>query len=381
MKIALVSPYDFAYPGGVTAHISHLAYQFQREGHTVRVLAPSSQPPDSIGVDYLYPLGRPVPVPSGGSIARISLSVWLGRRIRQLLEQERFDIVHLHEPLAPFLPMCVLYLSRSVNVGTFHAYHGSNRLYWLTRRPLTPLFHRLQGRIAVSKPAMEFVSRYFPGDYRIIPNGIDVDHFARPVAPIPDFWDGRRNLLFVGRLEKRKGLKYLLGAFSRLKWDYPDLRLIVVGPGQPDGESCRLMGERNVRDVVFVGPVPYRDLPRYYHSAHIFCSPATGKESFGIVLLEAMATGRPLVATDIPGYASVVRHGVEGLLVPPGDEEALAGAIRTLLDNPQLQAVMGARGRMRAQEFRWERVAQRVLDYYRELLATRATTRVTTAAG
>ena len=371
LKIALVSPYDFAYPGGVTAHVSHLAWQFMHAGHTVKVLAPSStsQNGEAEGLSVI-PLGRPVPVPSGGSVARLSLSFWLWRRIKSLLEREAFDIVHIHEPLAPFLPISILHHSHSVNVGTFHAFHGSGRLYRVTRLSLMSSFRRLQGLIAVSPAALRFVARYFPGDYQIIPNGIDVDRFSNGPGPLPQFDDGKINILYVGRLEKRKGLKYLLAAFSRIKWEFPNARLIVVGPGNLDKESHLLLGERNIQDVVFVGGAPYLDLPRYYQTADIFCAPSTGKESFGIVLLEAMAASKPVVATNIEGYSGVITHGQEGLLVPPKDEESLAQALGTLIEDSELRRQLGATGRSAVEQFEWDRVAARVIDYYGTLLGS-----------
>ena len=364
MKIALVSPYDFAYPGGVTIHINHLAHEFARRGHAVRILAPSSKPPASLGVENLVRLGYPVPVPGGGSIARISLSAWLEPRIKLLLEKESFDIIHLHEPLVPMLPFQVLQQSQTVNIGTFHAFQNHNPVYPWAKYALDHWMSKLHGRIAVSQPAHSFISRYFPGDYRIIPNSVDVDHFAQPMEPMPEFEDGKTNILFVGRLEKRKGLKYLLGAFGRLKWDYPDLRLLVVGPGNLDRDSYRILGERNLHDVVFLGGVSYADLPRYYRSAHIFCAPSTGRESQGVILLEALAAGRPIVASGIDGYASVLHYGAYGQLVPPKNEVALAASIKLLLESPSLRQDLVVRGSAYVQEFRRERVAGRVLEEY-----------------
>ena len=251
----------------------------------------------------------------------------------------------------------------SVKVGTFHTNRGT-KLYGIGGKQIVmPLFRRLDGRIAVSEPAFQFISSHFPGDYQIIPNGINVDEFA-DASPIPQLMDGKINLLFLGRLEKRKGLRYLLGAYSKLKWDRPELRLIVVGPGKPDDESYRIMSERNLQDVLFVGNVSDHEKARYFKSAHIYCSPATGRESFGIVLLEAMASGTPVVATDIPGFAGVVSHGDNGLLVPPKKEEELADAILTLLRDPGLRTRLAVSGVARAEEFRWERVAAKVIDYY-----------------
>lgn len=373
MKIALMSPYDHSFHGGVTNHIDHLAAQFRSWGHTVRVIAPCSTP-DRIADENFIPMGRPVPIPSGGSVARVSLSVWLRPKIKALLRQEAFDVIHLHEPFAGFVTLSALSMTNSVDsvrIATFHTYRGT-RLYKMGGSKLvTRYFRRLNGRIAVSVPAYQFISRHFPGQYEIIPNGIQVDEFAC-AEPFPHLQDGKINLLFLGRLnEKRKGLKYLLSAYSRLKWDWPNLRLLVVGPGKPDDDSYRIMSERNLQDVVFVGRVSDQDKARYYKSAHIYCSPATGKESFGIVLLEAMAAGVPVVASDIEGYSNVVTHGREGLLAPPRDDAALASAISVLLKDPGLCARLGAAGRQRADEFRWERVASWVMDYYRTCLDAR----------
>ena len=371
MKIGLVSPYDYAYPGGVMAHIFHLSQHLIKAGHEIKIIAPLSSPPAILDKGFIR-LGRSVPVPTGGSTARISLSVWLEPRIKRLLREENFDVIHLHEPLAPVIPLLILHLSQAVNVGTFHAFHGSSRVYWLSKHMLRRSHDRLDGRIAVSSPALGFVSKHFPGDYRVIPNGIEFNRFSKPARPLRDFQDGKLNILFVGRLEKRKGLRYLLGAYGKLKWKHPNTRLIVVGPGNPEPEAYRFIAERNIEDVVLVGGVSYEDLPRYYQAADIFCSPATGKESFGIVLLEAMAAGKPIVATNIEGYASVMSHREEGLLVPPKSEEALEEALNTLLADSALREEMGARGTQKAPHYDWERVTARIIEYYTYLLDRRS---------
>ena len=373
MKIAMVSPYDFTWPGGVTAHVSQLAHELKQSGHQVKVLAPHSPARECIEVDTFVPLGRSVPVPSGGSIARVSLSWWLYRRVRDLLEQESFDIIHLHEPLAPILPLCVLECSNTVNIGTFHAYYHRQHLYRFSQPIMKRWHQRLHGGIAVSPAAHKYVHNFFPRDYRIIPNGIDVDHFANdgpnPVQPWPEYQDGKTNILFVGRMEKRKGLKYLLEAYSRLKWEHPNIRLIVVGPGNLDKDSHRILSACNLQDVVLAGGVSYQDLPRYYASADIFCAPATGQESFGIVLLEAMASGKPIVASAIEGYMGIVQPGEQGLLFPRKDSEALADTLSTLIKEPEQAARMGATGRQMVEQYRWAVVAQQVETYYYDCIA------------
>ena len=372
MKIALISPYDFAYPGGVANHISALEHHFTKMGHQVRVIAPASKAVSSFG-DRFIPIGKPRPIPASGSIARITISPWLSSNIKAVLDEEKFDIIHLHEPLMPMLCTTVLRLSPTANIGTFHCCGSKPSYRWtkpFVKMLLKRWFRKLDGKIAVSKPAREFISKHFPGYYNIIPNGVDLEHFSPDISPIDKFSDGKLNILFVGRLEQRKGLPHLLKAYKRVKQEIPNSRLIIVGPGT----RLRRKYEKQVmraglKDVNFVGYVSNDELPRYYKTANIFCSPATGRESFGLVLLEAMAVGKPIVASNIEGYASVITHGVEGLLIPPRDEEMLAQALISLMSDKSLRQQMGAKGRLKAREYSWEHIAQRVLSYYVRVLS------------
>ena len=369
MKIALVSPYDYAYPGGVTSHITQLHGYFTELGHQVRIIAPSSVPAERLNAADLIVCGRPVSIPASGSIARITISLRLSTKVKEVLAQERFDVVHLHEPLMPTLPITVLRFSDAVNVATFHAHRDRSLAYFSGRRLLKRWFRRLDGKVAVSRPAMEFVSRYFPGYYNIIPNGIDLEHFNPEVQPLPEFSDGKLNILFVGRFEKRKGLRYLVRAYAHLKSEMPNTRLIIVGPdGGLRAGYERSIAKAGLDDVVFVGFATYQDLPRYYRSAHVFCTPATGQESQGIVLLEAMACGTPVVASNIDGFASVITNGEEGFLVPPKNAEKLAVTLARTLADSELRAHMGATGLETAQRYSWHRVSQRLLSYYERLL-------------
>jgi phosphatidylinositol alpha-mannosyltransferase len=371
VKIALVSPYDFAYPGGVCVHISCLEHQFTRMGHEVRVIAPASKAVSGFG-DRFIPIGSPRPIPSSGSIARVTISLWLSSKIKDVLEREKFDVIHLHEPLMPMLCTTVLRFSQTANIGTFHASHGRpgyNMAKPFGKWMLKKWFRKIHGKIAVSQPAVDFAHEHFPGYYNIIPNGVDLDCFSPDVSPIDKFCDGKLNILFVGRLEKRKGLKYLLEAFVQVKQEIPNCRLIVVGPGTRLRHKYeRHVARSGLKDVVFIGFVDYNELPRYYKTADVFCAPATGRESFGIILLEAMAMGKPIVASNIEGYASVIDHGVDGLLVPPTDTGALAQTLISLLNNRPLCQEMGARGKAKALEHSWEHIARDVLDYYARVL-------------
>jgi phosphatidylinositol alpha-mannosyltransferase len=367
MNIALVSPYDYAYPGGVNTHISNLALHLAKMGHQVKILAPCSNKKALPAAQGIIPLGKTIPYPSNGSVARLTLSWWLMPKVKSILNEERFDILHFHEPLFPSLPWMVLPLSHSVNVATFHAFYKRSLGYWFWKPLVKGYYSRLDGKIAVSEPAKRFVSRYFPGDYRVIPHGVDLERFSAEVPPIEDFCDGKLNILFVSRLEERKGIRYLLKAFRVVKAEFPQSRLIVVGPGNGRRYKDYVQAVK-LKDVVFVGYASYDSLPRYYRTADIFCVPAVGQESFGIVLLEAMAAGKPIVASNIDGYANVLTHQAEGLLVPPKNKEALAHALLSLLNDQALRQQMGNKGRSKAEAHKWEVIAQRNLDYYLELL-------------
>jgi phosphatidylinositol alpha-mannosyltransferase len=368
LRIGLISPYDLAVPGGVNSHVYHLAENFAALGHYVRVVGPMSDL--SRLAENSIAIGKPLSISAGGSIARMTMAPRLAKPVRRLLREESFDIVHVHEPLVSFLPIQFLRFSSATNVGTFHAARDSRaRIYVYTRRLLKGAFRRLDGKIAVSLAAMRLVQPHFPGYYNIIPNGVDVERFAAPHAPLPELDDGKVNILFVGRMEKRKGLRYLLRAFATLKRELPQTRLVVVG-GYGDRQRRgyeRWVRESGLEDVVFAGYAPSDQLPRYHASSHIFCAPNTGNESQGIILLEAMAAGLPVVASNIEGFAAVLTEGVEGSLVRPKDSDSLAEALSALSRDPELRQSMGARGRERAQHFSWERVSRRVLSYYERL--------------
>ncbi len=364
MKILLVSPYDASHFGGVNEHVMHLDRQFQILGHQTRVLSPRPDDEDEGDDGHNYRLGVTVPVPTNGSTARITLSPFLSGKVKDFLHREEFDVIHLHEPLAPILPLIVLLHSKSVNIGTFHAARSSNLGYLYAKPILSHFCGKLDARIAVSPAALDFVNQYFPGNYEVIPNGIDIDWFGPHVEPVERYRDGHPNILFVGRYnESRKGLKFLLRAFALVRQEFPMARLLVVGSGTPRRFEREI--ERNeLENVVFVGPVSTQGLANYYATCDVFCAPSTGRESFGIVLLEAMASGKPVVATNIRGYAAVVRHGVDGLLVQRKNPEALAIALVHMLADENLREQFGQAGRKRAEEHSWPVVARRVLDTY-----------------
>ena len=367
MKVGLVSPYDYSHPGGVTEHIRHLAKWLDQLGHEVRTFAPSSRSGIEHEVPHFYRIGRPIPIPVNRSVARITLSFHLADRVNEILDRERFDVLHFHEPLMPALPLTMLRLSPAANVGTFHAFARSNVGYYYGRAIFKHYLERLHAMIAVSEPAREFVRQYFPSaPLRVIPNGVDVDTFKPGLAPIRHLRDDAVNVLFVGRLEPRKGLRDLLRGYQYMKARVPNSRLIIVGDGPQRPRVESFISSHRIEDVVMAGYVPQPVLPRYYASADIFCAPATGRESFGIVLLEAMASGLPVVATEIPGYLSVVSPGRDAVTVRPKGWAELGAALTLLALDEQLRRRMGEAGLEKARRYSWREVAIRVIEVYQQ---------------
>lgn len=375
MKIALISPYDFPYPGGVTEHIIALAREARRRGHEVHILAACSGDQGE-----LFPQTRPVTrrvmsIPIAGAVARVGLSPTSYARIKGILQREAFDIIHLHEPLTPSITWWTLWhasrLSQTVTIGTFHAYHERPNWLYARGRPIFGhLFSRLDGLIAVSEAAREFACRMFPGNYRVIPNGVDLHRFGRTNQTEKSDPHRPLTILFVGRLDKRKGFPILLEAFLALKPLYPQVRLQVVGPFSPkEGEYYQKIAQaRHVTDLDLLGYVSPEELPTFYQQADIFCAPSIGFESFGIVLLEAMAAGLPIVASNIAGYRTVLTDGREGWLTPPGEPQALAQMLARLIEQPRLRQTMGQQGRLTASRYSWEQIGAEILEAYRETI-------------
>jgi len=362
VKIGLVSPYVYPLPGGVTEHVRYLYENLRKRGHDVRIITSSHGLQRSSDGDVIR-IGKGFSVPANGSVGTLTVSPRFVSQVGDVLDRERFDLLHFHEPFVPFLSLVVLRQSTSVNIATFHAFGGFSPAYELGSRMVRPYARRLHGRIAVSAAARHFIDRYFPGDYKVIPNGVDVDRYGRAV-PIARWQDGTQNILFVGRHEPRKGLVELLKAFRILRKTGCECRLLIVGSGPQEREARRYVATRRLQGVEFLGRVSDDEKAQLFKTADVYASPATGRESFGIVLLEAMAAGTPIVCSDIHGYKGVVRRGREGLLVPPRKPKALASAIGQLLADDGLRAEMGRNGLERARDFSWERVTAKVDDYY-----------------
>jgi phosphatidyl-myo-inositol alpha-mannosyltransferase len=364
LKIAVVSPYSWAHPGGVNNHVEGLSKELARRRHEVTIIAPDS------GVEVpgaaFVTAGRSVPVPANGSIARLALLPDTGARVRRALRAGDFDVVHVHEPLVPFVSTNAVIGASGRVVGTFHAAgEGRSAAYALAKTFISRVHSRLDALIAVSEPARSLASRYFPGDYRIIPNGVDLSRFA-PGGERPASFPPRNGpvVLFVGRNEPRKGIDVLLESFSAVSASVPGCRLVVVGSGFEEGKVRRALAA-SLRDrVTVVGYVGNDELPAYYSAADVFCAPALGGESFGVVLIESIASGTPVVASDIPGYSGVLEKSGGGLLFKTGDPASLAEALRELLVDDDRRLGLAADGLERVKDFSWERLAESLEEVY-----------------
>lgn len=366
MRIGIVTPTYHPYPGGVPEHVYHTCTEMCRLGHEVRVITTNFGPGEAPNEEQVIRVGRSVPVPANGSICPVAVDVRMRRKIRALLSRERFDVLHVHEPLMPWLCLAVLREANVPTVGTFHANNEDGLGYRLFHPVLRRYIDSLSARIAVSEAARETVARHFGGSYTIIPNGVDVERFAG-AEPFGEYQDGSFNVLFVGRLEPRKGAKYLLRAFPAIRSEVPSARLIMVGGG-PLSNYYRSHLPPGCGDrVVFAGRVSGEALARHYATADVFCSPATGGESFGIVLTEAMSAGAVVVASRIAGYSAVARDGETALLVAPGSPEEIAAAVVRLARDEALRRRLTEAARRDVRQYAWERVTGRILDIYRSV--------------
>jgi phosphatidylinositol alpha-mannosyltransferase len=363
LRIAIVAPYNLSAAGGINNQIRAQARALRTLGHAVDVAGPAA---DALDAGERR-LGRTFPVTLGGTESGLGLDPCAFAAAGRLL-REPFDIVHVHEPLTPLVPWIVLMRSRAPLVGTFHVHReDGHRLYASTAWALQPLARRLRARVAVSEAARRTVAPHFPGDYQIVPNGIEVDRFRAP-QPRPSGWrSDRRHVLYVGRLEPRKGVEHLIRATAQVQRHAPDAMLVIVGDGSERAPLTRLAHEIGAC-VHFAGRVADEALPGYLQAADVVCAPAIGGESFGIVLLEAMACAKPIVASRIEGYEALVGRTDCAMLVPPGDSDALATAVAALLASPDRRRALGEHGAAFVRDYEWNVIARRLASIYQAVL-------------
>ncbi|HTB61000.1 MAG TPA: glycosyltransferase family 4 protein [Polyangia bacterium] len=381
MKIGIVTEYYYPTLGGIQEHVHHFAVAARRLGHDVRILTPRvrdelASVPAGLGVgardreEGVIRVGVSVPLLSGSSIGRASAAWGLSRRVEEILRSERFDVLHLHNPLMPTLPLVALRISDSVNVGTFHSVIGRSAVYGLFRSVIQRYADRLHAAIGVSETSLAGIRRYVDAPWRIVPNGVDVQTFASGRRRAE--FEGRPNLLHVGRFDPRNGVDRVIKAWIAVRRGGTDARLILVGDG-PLRPRYEAMVPAELRDDAhFVGFVPSAERSSYYASGDVLLCPAVGG-TFGIIALEAMAAGCPVIAADTPGFRNVITDGVEGYLVDVAQDEnctRLAARAAQLLGDSALRARCGELGRAKAASFDWPAITSRILSIYEELLRT-----------
>ena len=358
MRIGIVCPYSFDIPGGVQNHVRDLAEVLIGLGHQVSVLAPAESEDDL--PDYVVSVGRSMSVPYNGSVARVAFGPISAARVRRWLRDGEFDVLHVHEPMAPSLGMLACVAARGPVVATFHTAMSRSRVLTAAQGILQPVMEKLTARIAVSALARKVQVEHLGGGAVEIPNGVDVARYA-DAAPL-DGWPGDGGAIgFLGRFtESRKGFSVLHDAYRVVARDRPGLRLLVAGPGDPrealDGQPAD--------GVTFLGKVSESDKTRMLRSVDLYVAPNIGGESFGMVLTEAMAAGTPVVASDLDAFRRVLDGGRAGAMFPVGDSAALASTLAELLDSPRRRTELTEHARKVVATYDWPVVAQRVLEVY-----------------
>jgi phosphatidylinositol alpha-mannosyltransferase len=374
MRIGIACPYSWDVPGGVQSHIRDLAEALIELGHEVSVIAPADE--DRPLPDYVVPTGKAMPVPYNGSVARLSFGPLSVSKVRRWLRDGDFDVLHVHEPTVPSLPLLACWVAAGPIVATVHTAMPKSRILLASQPVLRTALEKIDGRIAVSEAARSTFVEHLGGDAVLIPNGVAV-HRYRQARPL-DGWPGDGGAIgFLGRMdESRKGLAVLLQAFELLAVDRPDLRLLIAGPGDAGEQRHKLPAPLRER-AVFLDEVSEEDKVRVLHSVDVFCSPNTGGESFGIVTAEAMAAGVAIVASDIPAFRQVLRDGRAGELFAVGDPADLARAAARLLDDPGRRAQLSAAALDAVADYDWGVVARNVLSVYETVVLGRTTVSIT----
>jgi phosphatidylinositol alpha-mannosyltransferase len=361
VKVGLVCPYSWDVPGGVRSHVADLAVALSDHGHDVSVLAPVDDPADL--PSWVADGGRPIAVRYNGSVARLSFGVKATRRVRAWIRDGDFDVLHVHEPVAPSLSILALWVARGPIVATWHSSHDRSRIMSAGYYVGQTAMEKVRGRIAVSEDARRTLVTHMGGDAVLIPNGVRVSAFASRER-LPGVDPDRPAILFLGRMdEPRKGLEVLVEALPAVLAEVPDLQVLIAGPGDID-EQRELLPPEVLEHVTFLGRISDEDKARALRSVDVYVAPHTGGESFGIVLVEAMAAQAAVVASDLPAFRRVLEDGTSGRLFANQDAAGLSAALIELLADPALRARYTAAADIRVREFDWDRVVDDVIAVY-----------------
>ena len=361
MRIGIVCPYAWDIPGGVSAHVHDLAIALERLGHEVSVLAPAENE-DGLP-SFVQSTGKPRAVRYNGSVARLSFGPVTALRVSKWIEDGKFDVLHVHEPLAPSISVLACWSAKGPIVATWHSSMDRSRVLLSLVKLARTAMEKISARIAVSEAALTTLREHVGGEALIIPNGVDTSVFndAQPLAG----WPGPgKSLVFLGRVdEPRKGLEVLINAYPAIRDKHKDIRLLIAGPGDAS-ELISTLSEQDAASVTHLGMIDDDQKARVLASGTLYIAPNTGGESFGIVLLEAMATGTPVVASNLAAFARVLRDGHAGIMFNNEDSSSLAATVNTLLQDDVTQKKLVAAGRARAAQFDWSIVAHQIVEVY-----------------
>ena len=367
MRIGIVCPYSWDIPGGVQAHVRDLAEKLLELGHHVSVLAPGDDETSGLP-SYVEVAGKTVPIPYNGSVARVQFGLVSAARVRRWLRDGAFDVVHVHEPAPPSLSLLACMMHDGPLVATFHMATARSRFLSMFDTVLQPFLEKISGKIAVSPAARKVIVEHLGGDAVVIPNGVAVDHF-RGAPPLDGYPRAGGAIGFIGRYdEARKGMDVLVAALGLLAAERPDLQVLVAGRGDADDFRAGLPDEVADR-VVLLGQVSEADKARLLASVDVYCAPNTGGESFGVILLEAMASRTPVVASDLEAFRRVLGGGTAGRLFPTGDADALAAALRDVLDDAALREQLVTAGDHAVAPYDWSVIVTEVLRVYELAIA------------
>ena len=358
-RIGIVCPYGWDTPGGVQSHVGDLAEYLIRQGHYVSVLAPAIDE-DKLP-DYVTSAGRPISIPYNGAVARVLFGPIAASRVRQWITNGSFDVLHLHEPAIPSISLLACWAAEGPMVGTFHAAAKRQKVTFAVAPILEPVIEKLTARIAVSEAARETLTEHLETDAIVVPNGIYADRYRD--GKVDSRWTGN-TLGFIGRFEEtRKGLEVLVNALPSIIAQYPDVKVFVAGPGDKDAFLKNVDSQLHSR-FTFLGRISEEEKANFLTSVSLYIAPNTGGESFGIILAEALAGGASVVASDIPAFDSLLGHGMYGTLFQSENSDDLAKKVIDLLGNEGKRREIASRGKLYAQEFDWDVVAEKIYDVY-----------------
>ncbi len=373
MKIGVISDYFYPAIGGISEHVYNFSKYAAKQGHDVKLITPApmgynkaelKKIDDSMLPGQVIRFGQHLPVFSNGSLSRIGISLGIDKKLKELFESEKFDVIHTHSPLAGYVPMLAVKYSNTLTIGTMHTYFKSNFWFDTFKKYLIRYYDSLDGCISVSESSRDLIDHYLGRTPTVITNGIDVNLFGNTEEKIEKFNDGKVNVFFVGRAETRNGIDVLITAFLKAVKEDKNIRLIIAGDGPYLQRYIDMIPAEHKDDVHFVGRI-YKERPAYYNTADIHVFPAE-IATFSITVLEGLAAGKPVITTDMKSFKEIMSDGKEGFLVKYGDSDNMAKRILELAGDKTLREKMGKAARQRSLNYSWEVITGKIIDFYRE---------------